>query len=80
MMIYALLEKVYLLYEKKWIDESTRREWETWLAFIAKHPMFFEVHLGSKGMFNRSFQDHVSRLVELSLTGTAESTRETPGP
>jgi hypothetical protein len=39
-MIYSLLENVYILYERTWIDANSWREWETWLARLAKHPIF----------------------------------------
>jgi hypothetical protein len=80
MMIYALLERVYLLFAKGWIDRSTWQEWETWLAFMAKHPIFARVHEGSRGMFNRTFQDHVSGLLGPPASVSPTRMRETAEP
>ncbi len=80
LMIYALWERVYMLFAKGWIDRSTWREWETWLAVLAKHPIFARVHEGSRGMFNRSSQDHVSSLVDPASTSAAPRVGETAEP
>lgn len=64
LMIYGFFERVYSLHERGWIDGRTWGEWENWLAFMAKHPIFARVHAASRGMFNESFQDYVSRLVQ----------------
>ncbi len=63
LMLYGLMERVYILYDKGWIDGNTWQEWETWLAFLAEHPLFAQVHAVSQGMFNQSYQEHVSSLM-----------------
>jgi hypothetical protein len=78
MIVYGLLEKVYTLYEKRWIDESTWKEWETWLVVMARHPLFVHVHVGSQGMFNRAYQDHVSTLIDPKLIESLQRRWESP--
>lgn len=56
---YSLFERIYLLYEKKWIDEDTWSQWLTWMKGMAKHRMFQEVHKRSQGTFDKGFQDLV---------------------
>lgn len=63
MMVYGLLERVYLLYDKGWIDEDTWAQWEAWLVVMARYPMFARVHRATEGMFDRGFQERVSRFV-----------------
>ncbi len=57
---YSLFERVYLLYAKKWIDEDTWSQWYTYMKFMAKHPMFQEVHRRSEGTYDREFQKLVA--------------------
>ena len=57
---YSLFERIYLLHEKKWIDDETWSQWLRWLKVVAKHPMFQEVHKRLEGTFDRSFQQLVS--------------------
>ncbi|HKT22584.1 MAG TPA: hypothetical protein VJR06_08255 [Nitrososphaerales archaeon] len=61
---YSLFERVYLLYEKRRIDEDTWTQWHNWMKTMAKHPMFQEVHRRSQGTFDTDFQ----RLVEEATT------------
>ena len=73
LVINGLLERVYLLYAKGWIDEETWKQWEAWLAAVAKNPLFGQIHIRSEGMFDPAFMAHVSRFVR------PEPTRERPG-
>lgn len=73
LMVYGLLERAYILYEKRWIDAGAWQEWETWLADLAKRRTFIQIHSGTKGMFNRSFQDHVSRFVKTAPEDAARN-------
>ncbi len=57
---YSLFERVYLLYDKKWIDEETWNQWHTWLKVMAKHPIFQEVHRRSEGSFDKAFYSLVA--------------------
>lgn len=58
---YSLLERVYLLYAKKWIDEDTWSQWHTFLKTMAKHPVFQEVHRRSEGTYDPDFQKLVQQ-------------------
>jgi hypothetical protein len=63
LMIYGLFERVYILHEKEWIDEGSWGEWATWIEVMARNPIFTHVHTISRGMFNASFQEYVTRLM-----------------
>lgn len=78
LMLYGLMERVYLLYSKRWIDAATWQEWETWLAYLAKHPLFGLVHRVSGGMFDAAFQEHVERLMGPSIPDTTGRPELTP--
>src|SRR5207249_7784526 len=60
LMIYGLFERVYILHEKRWIDDASWREWATWIEVMCRNPIFTHVHTISRGMFNASFQDRKS--------------------
>ena len=64
MIAYGIIEEAYALYKKGWIDEETWNQWGTWLKAISKHPRFAMLHVSTTGMFDKEFQDHVSRIVE----------------
>ena len=76
-MIYGLLERVFILRQKKWIDEAAWQEWAPWLVNLARNPVFVHVHTISRGMFDASFQEHVSRVVTSASTATESSRSET---
>ena len=63
---YSLFERIYLLYEKKWIDEDTWSQWHKWLKVTAKHPIFQEVHRRSEGTFDKAFQKLVADAINSS--------------
>jgi hypothetical protein len=63
LVVYGLLERVYVLYARGWIDDDTWKQWEAWLAVSAENPFFRQIHARSQGMFDRAFQDHVARFV-----------------
>jgi len=59
LLVYSLFERIFLLYDKKWIDDETWDQWHTWMKTMAKHSMFQEVHKRSQGTFDKEFQDLV---------------------
>jgi hypothetical protein len=63
LLIYSLFERVYLLHDKKWIDDDDWSQWHRWMKTMAKHPMFQEVHRRSQGTFDMAFQSLVDRAV-----------------
>ena len=63
MIAYGIIEEAYELYKKGWIDEETWDQWGEWLKAISKHPQFAMLHVSTAGMFDKDFQDHVSRLI-----------------
>jgi hypothetical protein len=60
---YGIIEEVFLLYKKKWIDKETWEQWSAFLHNLSRHPLFGRIHTGSRGTFDREFQDYVSRLM-----------------
>jgi hypothetical protein len=73
MISYGIIEEAYELYKKGWIDEEAWEQWNTWLKAISRHPHFKALHSSTAGMFDKQFQDHVSRLL-------GSSTQESGGP
>jgi hypothetical protein len=61
---YSLLERVYLLHAKKWIDADTWDQWHNWMRVMARQPMFQEVHHRSHGTFDKKFQDLVEEAMK----------------
>ena len=66
MISYGIIEEAYELYKKGWIDKDAWEQWNTWLKAISRHPHFTALHASTAGMFNKEFQDHVSRLLASS--------------
>ncbi len=60
---YSLLERIYLLHAKKWIDDDSWNQWHNWMKSMAMNAMFQEVHKRSRGTFDRGFQDLVDSAV-----------------
>lgn len=63
MISYGIIEEAYELYKKKWIDEESWEQWNTWLKAICRNPYFPPLHAATEGMFDKDFQAHVSRLL-----------------
>ena len=60
---YGIIEEAYELYKKGWIDADSWEQWNTWLKAICRHPNFARLHAATAGMYDKDFQDHVSRLL-----------------
>jgi len=61
---YGMVEEIFLLHQKKWIDDAS---WAQWSAFVQKmchHPLFVRVHLASHGTFDPDFEDYVSKMIK----------------
>jgi hypothetical protein len=61
-MMYGFFERLHFLYRRKWIDENTWRQWAAFLAIVADHPVFRDVHQSSAEMFDKEFVDYVSSM------------------
>jgi hypothetical protein len=61
---YGIIEEAYELYKKGWIDNESWEQWNTWLKALSRHPHFARLHSVTTGMYDRDFQDHVSRLLD----------------
>jgi hypothetical protein len=61
---YGLFEEVFSLHKKKWMDDETWTQWSAFLERIAKQPVFRRIHKGTRGTFDKEFQDYVSKLIE----------------
>src|SRR5207253_11368003 len=44
LMINDLFERVYILHEKRWIDEASWRVWATWIEVMCRNPNVTHVH------------------------------------
>ena len=71
-MMYGFFERVHFLYRRKWIDEDTWKQWAAFLAVVAVHPVFKDVHQSSVEMFDKAFVDYVSSII-------SDSSREQQG-
>ena len=60
LLLYGLFERVYILRDKKWIDEASWQEWVAWIEVMCRNPLFAHVHTMTRGMFDAGFQDYVS--------------------
>ena len=60
---YGIIEEAYELYKKGWIDKESWEQWNAWLKAISKHPHFEILHKQTEGMYDKDFQEHVSRLI-----------------
>ena len=78
LMIYGLFERVYILHEKRWIDDASWREWATWIEVMCRNPIFTHVHTISRGMFNASFQEYLTGLMASSSVVNAAARTMTP--
>src|SRR5438046_10359073 len=74
-MIYGLFERVYILHEKRWIDDASWREWATWIEVMCRNPIFTHVHTISRGMFNASFQEYLTGLMPSSSVADGARSR-----
>lgn len=72
-MMYGFFERVHFLYRRKWIDEDTWKQWAAFLAVVAAHPVFRDVHQSSAEMFDKAFVDYVSSIVSDSSNEQKDS-------
>ncbi|MDA4114011.1 MAG: hypothetical protein OK474_08195 [Thaumarchaeota archaeon] len=70
---YGILEEVYGLYSKRWIDEETWAQWSEFLKILARHPLFGRIQGGSRGTFDKRFEDYVSKLMQENKQATTRS-------
>jgi hypothetical protein len=74
--MYELLERVFEMREKGWIDEEEWELWERWIDDMGYHPLFSHVYEDNKEMFPRAFEDYIrTRLLVAGTTGTFSSER-----
>ena len=60
---YGILEEAFSLYDKKWIDNETWEQWSAWLRVLLENPQFVLIHRSTSGMFDKGFEDYVSRVM-----------------
>jgi hypothetical protein len=61
---YGIIEEVYLLYSKKWIDKETWEQWSAFLKILSRNPLFHRIHRGSRGTFDKRFEEYVTKIME----------------
>jgi len=64
LLLYGLFERAHLLYRRKWIDKKTWSQWSAFLEAVAIHPLFVEAHRSSEGMFDKTLQDYVTKIIK----------------
>ncbi len=72
---YGILEETYELYSKGWINKETWDQWDAWLKQMCKVPLFCVLHKSSTGMFNKGFQEHVTKIIESGPSDSKESSQ-----
>jgi hypothetical protein len=60
---YGLFEEIFSLHKKKWMDDETWTQWSNFLERMTKQPAFRRIHRGTRGTFDKEFQDYVSKLM-----------------
>ena len=65
---YGIIEEAYELYKKKWIDENSWEQWNTWLKAMSRNPLFVRLHSATIGMYDQDFQDHVSEMLKANTS------------
>jgi hypothetical protein len=60
---YGIIEEAFELYKKGWIDGESWEQWNTWLKALSRTKHFARLHSATAGMYDKDFQDHVSRLL-----------------
>ena len=60
---YGIIEEAYELYKKGWIDNESWEQWNSWLKALCRHPHFARLHSSTTGMYDKDFEEHVSRLL-----------------
>ena len=63
MIAYGIIEEAHALYRKKWIDKETWEQWAAWLKTISTYPLFRQMHLATRGMFDKEYEDFVARTI-----------------
>ncbi|MDO9027814.1 MAG: hypothetical protein Q7U68_03010 [Candidatus Roizmanbacteria bacterium] len=61
---YELFERVYYLWKDKWIDNETWSNWEVWLDYLSKHPIFLHVMKDNQRMFGAEFENYVLQKIQ----------------
>jgi hypothetical protein len=61
---YGIFEEVFLLHDKKWMDDETWEQWSVFLQRMTKHPLFRRIHNVAMGTFDREFQEYVTKLIQ----------------
>jgi hypothetical protein len=64
MIAYGIIEEAFLLYKKDWIDKETWEQWAAWLKVLTMHPQFLDLHESMHGMFDKDYEDFVSKTVD----------------
>jgi hypothetical protein len=63
---YELLERVFVLSTKRWIDSETWNNWDVWLTELCKHPIFRDVWEDTASMFDSDFEKCVKQKLSIA--------------
>jgi len=64
-LMYALVERVFVTKAQGGITEDEWSEWKTWLEGVAGHPLLYDVHRDSRGVFNPEYQACVDEIIRV---------------
>lgn len=81
--MYELLERVFDMREKGWIDDREWELWAKWIDDLAYHPLFAHVYEDGREMHPRAFEDYIRSRLLVVGTGVLSGERgqeESPRP
>jgi len=64
MLGYGLMEEIFTLHKKKWIDDETWGQWSVFMERVSKHPLYRRVHEFTRGTFDKDFEEYVKKMME----------------
>lgn len=61
--VYELFERIYVMKEDEWIDDTEWIYWEPWISDVKSHPILADVVHDNLGMYDKRFEDYVQKLL-----------------
>ena len=69
--MYELLERVFDMREKGWIDEEEWELWARWIDDLAFHPLFSHVYEDGRETYSRAFEEYIRSRILVGGDGHA---------
>jgi len=64
MLGYGLMEEVFTLHKKKWIDDESWGQWSAFMERVSRHPLSRRVREFTIGTFDKDFEEYMRKLME----------------